>query len=249
MARGTQRRSRVAARVPPPLPGLSPAPDCLQEADGGTEEEAEGGDQSAEGGPRRVRRGVSPTGRGSLRAERGGNEWPCPAGRSGCALEAAPCPTCPARPAPRSPGSPLGCSTRLGAELGGAREEGASGRLRMARETEGPLLFLRWLQEPFGWPRGASEALPAGVGHPLPAPRPCPFPAAALRRVGRRDARVRTVSGQLGLQEEGGCGAVRGTPASIDPDLCPGGWAPSLTPCSSLPAWAGLCPGFSVCSL
>lgn len=100
----------------------------------------------------------------------------------------------------------------------------------MARETEGPLLFLFWLQEPFGLPKGAGEALRAGIGHPLPAPRPCPFPAAALGRVGRRDAQVRTVSEQLGLQEGGGYGAVRGTPASIDPDLCPGAWVPSLTP-------------------
>lgn len=107
----------------------------------------------------------------------------------------------------------------------------------MARETEGPLLFLFWLREPFGLPKGAGEALRAGAGHPLPAPRPCPFPAAALRRVGRRDARVQTVSGQLGLQEEGGCGAVRGTPASVDPDLCPGGWVPFLTP---LPFAAGV---------
>lgn len=43
------------------------------------------------------------------------------------------------RPAP--PRSPHLGSTRLGAELGEAGEEGASGRLRMARATEGPLLF------------------------------------------------------------------------------------------------------------
>lgn len=81
--------------------------------------------------------------------------------------------------------------------------------------------------EPLGWPEGAGEATP---GLRLPAPGPSlAFPAAALRRAGRRDAGVRADLGQLGLREEGGCGAGRGAPASIDPNLCLGGWVPSLT--------------------
>ena len=54
---------------------------------------------------------------------------PLPAGRSGYP-EPAPSPTCPGRPASDYPRSPILDSTRLRAELGGAGEEGASGRLQ-----------------------------------------------------------------------------------------------------------------------
>lgn len=156
--RWAERLSGVAARVPPPLPCPSPAANCLQRTDLGTEKKEDGADQRREGGLSQVRRGVfsyrpprlagwpgRARGRGGGVAEKGArvgmNDRP-PAGRSGCALAAAPCPTCLARTGPRSAGSSLGCSTRLRAELGGAQEEGGRMRLRVARATESPLLFL-----------------------------------------------------------------------------------------------------------
>lgn len=183
MARGTQRRSRVAARVPPPLPGLSPAPDCLQEADGGTEEEAEGGDQSAEGGPRRVRRGVSPTGRGDSRAARAGARCGrSAAGMNGRARQGAlgapwrQHPVPPARPARRPAPRGLRSGARPASalnleELGRKARAGGSGWLGRPR--------VRYCS--FAGSRSPSAGPGVQARHSRPgSATPCPLPVLVL---------------------------------------------------------------------
>lgn len=125
------------------------------------------------------------------------------------------------------PPSPLQGSTRLRAELGGAGEEGASGRLGgLGDRVSAIVLFVT--PGALRWPKGAGRATPGLRLTPLPV-LPVRFPTAAPRRAGRRDAGVRAAFGQLGLWEEAGCGAARergASPPSIPTSAREGGYPP-----------------------
>lgn len=162
-----------------------------------------------------------------------------PEGRSGCP-ESAPCPTCLARlrlapPSPRFRARPASALSLE--ELGRKARAGDSG----ARRPK-----VRYCSFSDSGSPPLAQGCWQGHSGPAtdPAPRPsCPFPHRSSEE-GREErcwsSGSLRAAGALGGGRMWSC-AREGRPPAIYPNLCPGGWVPSLTtpPPHTLRCWFG----------